>query len=143
MANLYLVPNPSILAVMMGIFFTVYFTIKKLFIAPYLGLRERRLKATTGSQAGASELLAETAADSKMIEEKIQAAGTAARQTFETSKQEARVERDKIIAAAEQEAKKTVKEIESAIAGDMKIEKEKIPQIVEALTNALFEKAIN
>ena len=81
--------------------------------------------------------------DTTTVEKKLLSASEQARDIFETSKAKAQMEREAIINAAEQEAEKVIEDVRSSVSAEIKSEKEKIPKIVETLTQTLFEKALN
>ena len=59
MASLILVPDPEVLAIQAGLFLVAVGVVKKLYVEPYLAVRERRQAATVGSKDEAARTLAE------------------------------------------------------------------------------------
>lgn len=142
MASLNLVPNPPVLAVQAVIFLTGLFVVKKLFVQPYLELRDKREKLTVGSKDEAQKLLLETERVSQDIAAKLNAAITEAKQAREKTRDAALQKRQTALSAAEGDSKKLVQEVETQIKQDLAAEKAKVPAVVKSLTDEVYKLAL-
>ncbi len=142
MASLNLVPNPPVLAVQAVIFLTSLVVVKKLFVEPYLELRDKREKLTVGSKDQALRLLEETDRVSLDITSKLNAAITEAKQAREKIRDAAIEKRTSALSAAEGESRKFLAEVETQIKQDLAQEKAKVPAIVKSLTDEVYKLAL-
>ena len=134
MAGLNLVPNPTVLAIQTGIFLTALVVVKKLFLTPYLRIKERSEKATTGSQSAAASTTSENSNLGAKIEARLAEAAAQARQQAQTIKTKALHERDTYVTAAESDAKQTIGAMRKTIDDELKAEKGRVPAIVQQLS---------
>lgn len=142
MASLNLVPNPPVLAVQAVVFLTGLVVVKKLFVEPYLTLRDKREVLTVGSKDEAQKLLQETDRISQEITAKLNVAISDAKQAREKIRDAALTKRNAALGAAEGESKKLVQEVENQIKQDLAAEKAKVPAIVKNLTEEVYKLAL-
>lgn len=142
MADLNLVPNPTVIAVQAGIFFTSLFVVKKLFLDPYTRLRERRLNATVGGKDAALNILKQNETDRQTINAQIASAIDRSRQVLADAKQKATDERQRLVSAAERDAKETLETIHRQLKDELSGERAKVPSTVKDLSGALFAKLL-
>ncbi len=142
MASLNLVPNPPVLAVQAVVFLMGLAVVKKLFVEPFLELRDKREKLTVGSKDEAVKLLAEADRVSLDITAKLNTAITEAKQAREKTRDAAIDKRTAALSAAEGESKKFLAEVESQIRQDLAQEKAKVPAIVKSLTDEVYKLAL-
>ena len=142
MAELSLVPNVSVIAVQTVVFLTNLVVVKKLFVEPYLTLKDRRDKLTTGSQSDAAALTLANEQAVIKIETAIQTAAREASKARELLRQEASVKRSTIIKQAEAEAAATISSVTKQIADDLNEQKSSVPGLVKQLTGEVYQVAI-
>jgi F0F1-type ATP synthase membrane subunit b/b' len=142
MASLNLVPNPPVLAVQAAIFLTGLVVVKKLFVEPYLTVRDKREKLTLGSKDEAQKLLAECDRISQDITAKLNQAVADAKQARDKVREAALAKRQTALSAAEGDSKKLVAEVENQIKQDLAAEKAKVPAIVKSLTDEVYKLAL-
>ena len=142
MAELSLVPNVSVIAVQTVVFLTNLVVVKKLFVEPYLTLKDRRDKLTTVSQSDAAALTLANEQAVIKIETAIQTAAREASKARELLRQEASVKRSTIIKQAEAEAAATISSVTKQIADDLNEQKSSVPGLVKQLTGEVYQVAI-
>lgn len=142
MASLNLVPNPPVLAVQAVVFLTGLVVVKKLFVEPYMTLRDKREALTVGSKDEAQKLLQETDRISQEITAKLNAAIIDAKQAREKVRDAALTKRNAALSAAEGESKQLVQQVEAQIKQDLAAEKAKVPAIVKSLTDEVYKLAL-
>ena len=120
-----LVPNPTVLAVQAGVFLTNLVVVKKLFVEPYLSVRDRRDALTVGSKDEAQKFLAESERIALELQARIQTAAEEAKKEREKSREAAMVKRQAALAAASADAKKLIEQVEKQIQQDLTDEKAK------------------
>lgn len=142
MASLNLIPNPPVLAVQAVIFLANVVVVKKLFVEPYLQVKDRRDKITVGSKDDAARFLAEAEQISQRLNERLQSAFDAAKAEREKIRNAAIAKRDALLAAAEAEAKTHVEAMERQISDALNREKSKVPGVVQTLTDEVYRIAL-
>jgi F0F1-type ATP synthase membrane subunit b/b' len=143
MSGLNLVPNPTILAIQSGIFFTAIYTVKKLYLDPYLKLKEKRLNATVGNQQSAAQLLADNHKKLEQITASVKKGVHTAMETSEAIRKTSSAEKDKILQEADKAAKQSLDEIRTEISSELKTEKTKLPDVVKQLTEQVYAQTVN
>jgi len=142
MAALNLVPDPEVLVVQAGIFLVALGVVKKLYVEPYLKVRERRLAATVGSKDEATKALGECDTIAQGIEQRLSGAASEAKAARETVRNAANLRRDELIAAATAEANAAVAAVEKDIQGELARERAKVPAVVAQLTDEVYSLAL-
>jgi len=142
MAGLNLVPNPAVLLVQSGIFLTTLYAVKKLFITPYLSVREKRQSVTVGAHSGAEKLNADARSTQEHIDKKMSAVIEESKQTLSMTKQEINEEKNKIIEQARKESAEIVEHMRQQLTKELAEERAKVPAVVNQLTEAVFNKAM-
>ena len=142
MASLNLVPNPPVLIVQAGIFLANLAIIKKLYVDPYLTVRDRRDALTLGNKDAAAAALQEAEATQQKIAHVLAGAVDAAKKSRETVRLAAIEKRNGILGLAEAEAKAVVQAVEKQIQAELAAEKAKVPAIVAALTQEVYQLAL-
>lgn len=143
MATLELVPKIPVLLVQAGIFLANIVIVKQLFVAPFLKLKDRRDALTIGNQDVAVKILAECEALTKEIAAKLDAAYTNASITRESIRAASLVKKTEVIKGAEAEARAFVDSIETEIKREIESEKQKIPAIVNSLTQEFYQRTLS
>ena len=142
-AGFEIAPSPIILAVQAAIFAANLVVVKKLFVTPYLKVRDERDRQTVGSKEAAEQAVQQAAKITKDIDERIVAAAELARRERENLRQSALEKRDSILGAADAEAKKTIEAMEKQIQQDLTAERQKVPAIVAELTDQVYQATVN
>ena len=138
MSELNLIPNPRVLATNTAIFLVNLVVMKKLFMDPYLAMRDKR-HALTGKQHGtAAGLLVESESLERQIKSQMAQALDIARTIRAESKARASAKRDETIQAAEASAKRTIADAHATMAAVLKHEQEKLPQLIGQLASAVY-----
>jgi len=142
MATFVLVPNPKVLAVQVVVFVAGYYAIKKLFVEPYMIIRDKREALTVGNKDEAVRALEEGASIATRIEARLAAVGAEAKQSRERKRDEALARRDSLISSAQEAARAEVAKVEGLIAADLASERSKIPNIISTLTDEVYALAL-
>lgn len=142
MASLNLIPNPPVLAVQAVVFLTGLAIVKKLFVEPYMELRDKREKLTVGSKDVASTLLKQADEISLQITAKLNATLEEAKKSREKTRDAALTKRQAALGAAEAESKKLIQDVENQIKQDLAQEKAKVLLIVKNLTEEVYKLAL-
>ena len=142
MASLNLVPNSPVLVVQAGIFLANLAIIKKLYVDPYLTVRDRRDALTLGNKDAAMAALDQAEATQQKITTTLSNAADAAKKSRDSLRAIAIEKRNVILAAAESEAKAEIDAVEKRIQSELAAEKAKIPAIVVLLTQEVYQLAL-
>lgn len=142
MASLNLVPNPPVLAVQVVVFLAGLTIVKKLFVQPYMELRDKREKLTVGSKDEALKFLADSDRISQEITAKLNRTIDEAKKSRDQTREAALQKRSSVLAAAEAETKKLVADVETQVKQDLAAEKAKVPAIVKNLTEEVYKLAL-
>jgi F0F1-type ATP synthase membrane subunit b/b' len=142
-AGFEIAPNPTVLLAQAVIFAANLVVVKKLFIAPYLRVRDERDSLTVGSKDAADKAVVEAELIGKGIDERIVAASEVARREREVLRQTALEKRQALLEAAEAEGKRTIAEMEKQIQQDLMTERQKIPAIVAELSTQVYQSTVN
>lgn len=143
MSDLNLIPNPKVLMVNTSIFLANLVIMKKLFMDPYLAVRDKRYALTNQQHGTAAELIAQSNQLEAKIKQKMDQALADARLIRAESKEKADRKREEILSAAHAAAKKTIAEATVTTAAILKSERAKLPQIVNQLATALYTTTVN
>lgn len=143
MATLELVPKIPVLIVQTGVFLANIVVVKQLFVAPFLKMKDRRDALTIGNQEVAVKILAECETLTKDISSKLDVAYTEAAAARENIRATALVKKTGIIKAAEAEARSYIESIEKEINQEVANEKQKIPAIVNSLTQEFYQRTLS
>jgi F0F1-type ATP synthase membrane subunit b/b' len=143
MATLNLIPNPVVLGAQIGVFLVNYAVVKKLFVEPYLTVRARRNSLTVGSQEEATNAAVESDKIAKLIESRFVACAADAKSQREGLRERAQTDRDGLLAKAEAEAKSVIAEVERRIRDELATERAKVPEVINSLSEQLYQQAVN
>lgn len=143
MSTLNLIPNPPVLAVQAGIFLVNYVVIKKLFVEPYLSVRDKRERLTVGNKEEATKAIGKAEVLAAEINVAISNAADGAKKERDRSRAVATEKRAAIVSAAEAEARSAVESIEKQIQADLRAERLKIPAVIQALSKQVYDQALS
>jgi F0F1-type ATP synthase membrane subunit b/b' len=143
MANLDLIPKLPVLAVQAGIFVANLGIMKKLFMEPYLKVRNAQDSQTIGSQGDAARLLAQADQVSAEINARLQAALVMAKEGREKVRGVAVAKRQALLGAAQAEVKSELDRVEGDIKAQIEAERAKVPNVVASLANEVYKIALN
>ena len=142
MATLNLIPNPMVLGAQIGVFYLNFIAVKKLFVKPYLSVRDRRQALTFGSQDEANKALASCDRISKDIESRYITSAIEAKEDREQLREQAQIARQTLLGRAEKDAKSEVANVEKQIREELAVEKAKIPGVIESLSDEVYKLAM-
>jgi len=143
MAGLNLTPNPTIIAIQLGIFLTAYYSVKNLVLTPYLELRKKREIATSGRKDDALGLLGENETITSQIDQKLATATRSMRDEHAIVRRQANETKAAIIGAADAEARSELKQVQERIRAELAEQRAKLPQVIEQLSAELYAKTIH
>ena len=143
MANLDLIPKLPVLAVQAGIFVANLGIMKKLFMEPYLKVRNAQDGQTIGSQGDAARLLAEADQVSTEVNARLQAALHSAKEAREKVRGTAIAHRQTLLSAAQAAVKSELDRVEGEVKAQMEAERAKVPNVVASLVNEVYKIALN
>jgi F0F1-type ATP synthase membrane subunit b/b' len=142
MAQLVLVPNPVVLAVQAGVFLANVVVIKKLMLEPYLAVRDRREKLTQGNRDEAGAIVTRCEALATDINQRLVTTAQTAQKAKESIRNTALEKRNAILAAAEAESRATIDKMAAEVKQTLAAERAKVPQVVQQLTQQVFQLAV-
>jgi len=142
MSSLNLSPNPTIMAITAGVFLANLLVVKKLFLEPYLKVREQRIKATFGNQAAAEQLELDNARSTDTIRNRIAQASIEARDFRESTLTTAKQQRDGLLAAASKEATEVVSAMRGDLVKELAEQRKAVPAIVQQLSRQFVDRLI-
>jgi F0F1-type ATP synthase membrane subunit b/b' len=142
MAQLVLVPNPVVLAVQAGVFLANVVVVKKLMLEPYLAVRDRREKLTQGNRDEASSIVTRCEALVTDINQRLVTTAQTAQKAKESIRNAALEKRNATLAAAEAEARATIEKMAAEVKQTLAAERAKVPQVVQQLTQQVFQLAV-
>ncbi len=142
MSSLNLSPNPAIMAITAGIFVANLIAVKKLFLEPYLKVRDQRIKATFGNQAAAEQLELENIRSTENIRNRIAQASLEARNFRESTLVTAKQKRDELLAAASKEATEVVTDLRGNLVKELAEQRQAVPAIVQQLSRQFVDRLI-
>lgn len=142
MASLNLVPNPPVLAVQAVVFLVGLAVVKKLFVEPYLSVRDKREKLTVGNKDEAQKLFQEAERVAQDVTTRISVAVDEAKKARGKTRDAAIAKRQAALAVAEGESKQLIAAVEKQIQQDLAEEKAKVPAIVKSLTDEVYKLAL-
>ncbi len=142
MSSLNLSPNPVIMAATAGVFIANLIAVKKLFLEPYLKVRDQRIKATFGNQAAAEQLEVENTRATEKIRDRIATASLEARNFRDSSLATAKQKRDELLAAASKEATDVVTAMRGDLVKELAEQRQAVPAIVQQLSRQFVDRLI-
>jgi F0F1-type ATP synthase membrane subunit b/b' len=142
MSSLNLSPNPVIMAATAGVFLVNLLAVKKLFLEPYLKVRDQRIKATFGNQAAAEQLEVENTRATEKIRDRIAQASLEARNFRDSSLAAAKQKRDDLLAAASKEANEVVASLRGNLVKELAEQRQAVPAIVQQLSRQFVDRLI-
>jgi len=143
MANLDLIPKLPVLAVQAGIFVANLGIMKKLFMEPYLKVRNAQDSQTIGSQGDAARFLVVADTVSAEINARLQAALLHAKEAREKVRGTAIGQRQTLLSAAQAVVKTELDRVEGEVKAQMEAERAKVPNVVASLVNEVYKIALN
>jgi len=143
MAELNIRPDPTVIALQFGIFMASVYSVKKLILQPYLSMREQRQTATSGQKGDADDLLAQNKSLAEELEKKWSASTTAIRDEIAKIRKEAQEKKSVLVAAAEAEARQTIKEMQTSLRQNLEQERQKLPEIVSKIAGEWYAETIH
>jgi F0F1-type ATP synthase membrane subunit b/b' len=142
MSSLNLSPNPVIMAATGVVFIANLLAVKKLFLEPYLKVRDQRIKATFGNQAAAEQLEVENTRATEKIRDRIAQASLEARNFRDSSLATAKQKRDELLAAASKEATDVVTAMRGNLVKELAEQRQAVPAIVQQLSRQFVDRLI-
>jgi F-type H+-transporting ATPase subunit b len=143
MASLELIPKVPVLIAQTGVFLANVFVVKKLFVEPFLAVKDRRDAMTVGSTDHAKKILQEADQLANDITNKVETAYSQASAAREAQRNQALSRKTDLIKAADDEARRHIESIEKQIRQEVEGERQKIPAIVNSLTQEFYTKTIS
>jgi len=143
MAELSLVPNPTLLVVQTGIFLTNVWLVNTLILKPYQKLKAARDQATVGNQDEARRTLQEVATISEAIKQKTTAALEQARQSIKSARDQAQNQQAQLTAAANAESQTFLDGFRTDLKTNLASERAKSNEILGTLSDEIFKKLLN
>jgi len=143
MAELSLVPNPTLLVVQTGIFLTNVWLVNTLILKPYQKLKAARDQATVGNQDEARRTLQEVTTISEAIKQKTTAALEQARQSIKSARDQAQNQQAQLTAAANAESQTFLDGFRTDLKTNLASERAKSNEILGTLSDEIFKKLLN
>jgi F0F1-type ATP synthase membrane subunit b/b' len=143
MAELNLIPNPTLLVVQSTVFLANVWIVNSFILKPYQKLKESREKLTTGRQDESKAVRVEIASRLDAMKQQTSAAFEQARQMLSSAREQAAARQAEILSAAHTEAEATLNQFRSALKSNLDQERAKAPQVVNELAGEVFKKLLN
>ena len=143
MASLNLQPNLQLMLAQAAVFAANFYVVKKLFVSPYLKIKEKRDLFTTG-RIKSSEISIKECRDLEFqIEERLKNSREEVVVFCEKEKQEAIKQKNVVLTKAKEEAEKVLQKMRLEIQEKVKQENEKIASLAKPLADEVFQKVIH
>ena len=143
MAELNLIPNPTLLVVQSTVFLANVWIVNSFILKPYQKLKESREKLTTGRQDESKAVRVEIANRLDAMKQQTSAAFEQARQMLSSAREQAAKRQAEILSAAHTEAEATLNQFRIALKSNLDQERAKAPQVVNELAGEVFKKLLN
>lgn len=143
MAELNLVPNPTLLVVQGGVFLANIWLIDKLILKPYLKLKEARDRLTVGNQDATRSIHQEIENKSKIIRERLDKALDAARLELNAARQEATKQQEQMVNLAQENLERDLDHFRTSLKITLLEERSKTSQVVEGVSTEIYKKLFN
>jgi F0F1-type ATP synthase membrane subunit b/b' len=143
MAELNLIPNPTLLVVQSTVFLANVWIVNSFILKPYQKLKESREKLTTGRQDESKAVRVEIASRLDAMKQQTSAAFEQARQMLSSAREQAAARQAEILSVAHTEAEATLNQFRSALKSNLDQERAKAPQVVNELAGEVFKKLLN
>ena len=140
MAELNLVPNPTLLVVQGGMFLTNIWLINKLILRPYLKLKEARDRLTIGNQDATRSVREEIELKSKTIKERLDKALDDARLTLNAARQEAEKQQEQMVNLAQENLERDLEHFRTGLKITLLEERSKTAKVVEDISQEIYKK---
>lgn len=142
MAGLNLNPNPIVIATQAGVFLASLHFIRTLMVKPYLEVKAKRDHLTLGSQSEAEGIVESNKEGIRTLEKKLSDALSEARLEASEMRKKAFAECDAIIESAEEKARNYVAAAKEELDKEVAIELEKVPALVNQLSETIYKKTL-
>jgi len=143
LASLNLEFNPTAIAAHAVVFITSIGVVKKLYVDPYMKLRDKRDHATINQKARAQDLVLQNEELGSEIHAKFEKAKDEIHQVVDVKRNEMKERREEILALSNQKARELLEKVRTEIGDIMKQEEQKLTTAIPALTDELFQKTVN
>ena len=143
MSALNLVPNVAVMAAQTGVFVANYYAVKKLLLEPYLKVYDKRRSLTVGSKEDSIRLIQSNSDKELKIKSDLEKAYADAKVILETSVSKANTEREAIVTSADAEVKSYLDSARKELAADLAEVNKKVPDMVNGITDVIFEKVLS
>ena len=143
MSSLNLVPNVAVMAAQTGVFVANYYAVKKLLLNPYLEVYDKRRALTVGSREDSIKLVQSNSDKEMKIKSDLEKAFADAKVILETSVTNASSEKEAIISSADAEVKSFLESARKDLSADLVEMNKKVPDMVDGITNVIFEKVLS
>lgn len=143
MAELNLVPNPTLLVVQGGVFLANIWLIDKLILKPYLKLKDARDRLTVGNQDATRSIHQEIENKSKIIRERLDKALDAARLELNAARQEATKQQEQMVNMAQENLERDLDHFRTSLKITLLEERAKTSQVVEGVSSEIYKKLFN
>jgi F0F1-type ATP synthase membrane subunit b/b' len=143
MANLELIPKLPVLAVQAGIFIANLGIMKKLFMDPYLKVKEAQEGMTIGSQGDAIRLLSQADSITASINDRMNMAMVDAKNSRELVRSAALEKRTQILDAVQKEVSNELIKVQEDIEHQVQLERSQISNVVANLANEVYKIALS
>ncbi len=130
------------LVVQIGVFLAGAAVVKKLLVEPYISVRDRRDRSTIGNRDEANQILVRCESIAQDIAGKLGAAANAAKQAHHVTRAAATKKSQETVEAAQVASKARIEAMEQQVSQELASERAKIPQIVAALSDDLYQVAL-
>ena len=142
MAGLNLNPNPIVIATQAGVFLASLHFIRTLMVKPYLEVKAKRDQLTVGSQSDAEAIVKSNKEGLSELEKKLSNAVSEARLEATEMRKKAFAECDAIIENAEKKARDYVAAAKTELDKEVAVELEKVPALVNQLSEVIYKKTL-
>ena len=142
MARLELQPDFRMIVVQTGLFLANLYIVNKLFILPFLRLKNKRDEVTVGKRQAAKKQINEIEAIHQKIETRLSKALIESRRLREEKRNKALVKHKKIVSEARKDAEVHIRKIKEDIERVLQKEYSRIPEIVGELSERIYQEVV-
>ena len=143
MSGMNLSPTPAVILVQAGLFLASVYSVKRLFVEPYLRLKDKRDHATISQKAKAQELVLQNEELASTVHAKFESAKDQVHAQVAEIREEMKSKREELLGVADSKAREMLTKVRVEIAAVLDEERKKMSASIPKLTEQLYQKTLN
>ncbi len=134
-----IIPDLWITLISLSIFLVNYFIIKKLYVAPYLKLQDKRHELTEGLKEKADVMQAQASKSMDVLEKKLKQVAAESKTYSSKKRKEAQEQANQLINSTKQNALSEIKAARENVSKIFAVEKNKIIEKTDPLVEGIYK----